>query len=142
MLQSLLADRFRLKAHIERRETPVRELVVTNRPRLKRAMAEGLLEPPSFPKDPGRIDWVDIPVTSLLWSLYLEVGHPVVDKTGLVTKYDFRFDCTPAEESTPKPCSSKSTSTLLEERFGLRLVPTKAPIDFVVVESIQQPAAN
>jgi len=35
-----------------------------------------------------------------------------------------------------------SVFTALEEQLGLKLVPAKEPVDVLVIDSIEQPAAN
>ena len=57
-----------------------------------------------------------------------EVGHNVIDRTGLKGDYRFNFDWS----STPNP--DMSVFTAVTEQLGLALKPTKAPIDFLVID--------
>jgi uncharacterized protein (TIGR03435 family) len=62
----------------------------------------------------------------------------VVDKTGLPpdVPYEFRFDF----DFTPEGVADIFEAT--ETQLGLKLVPEKAPVEFVVVDRIARPSPN
>jgi uncharacterized protein (TIGR03435 family) len=142
MLQSVLAERFHMKAHTEPREMSAYTLLIAkNGPKLKEPAPN---EPSSsqFGAPTGVVSWHNSPLTNLIWLLSREVGRPVVDKTGLTGKYDFTLEYAPAARQAPEDAGKPSVFTALEEQIGLRLVPAKEPVDVLVIDSIEQPAAN
>ncbi len=114
MLQSLLADRFKLSLGHDTRELPVYALVVAkNGPKFHESTIKPTPNQPDAPLPPpgqggpprqgirmnGRGDltvtYVDVPMFADLLSRM--VGRIVVDKTGLTGKYDFTLKWTPDE---------------------------------------------
>ena len=143
MLQALLADRFHLKAHIEKREMPVYDLVVAKGgPKLKEATAEEASKSMLRGAVPGKIECVSMPLSTLPVFLNRELGRPTVDKTGLTGKYDFTLQFVPASKAATDETGGPSIFTAVEEELGLKLEPAKEPMDVLVIDSIEQPAAN
>lgn len=70
-------------------------------------------------------------LAALLSDFNLELDRPVVDKTGLQGDYMFAMRWT-----------GDDFRGALEEQFGLRLEPSKAPLPAIAIESIQRPPAN
>jgi uncharacterized protein (TIGR03435 family) len=163
MLQAVLADRFQLKAHVEDREGPVYELVVTkNGAKLKAATlcdvdstglkdANGKLLPRcKLWGDPGRgridaqSESLQFLVNLLTWSA---ADRVVVDKTGLTGKYDYTLIWTP-EQVTPSPRADSgeavgpSLFTALQEQLGLKLVPAKGPVKTLIIDHLERPSPN
>ena len=82
-----------------------------------------------------------MPLHSLPSMLARELDRPVVEKTGLTGKYDFKLQFTPAmgaAADSPGP----SIFTAMEEELGLKLVPSKAALDVLVVDGAERPAEN
>jgi uncharacterized protein (TIGR03435 family) len=69
-------------------------------------------------------------------------GPIVIDKSGLTDRYTFRFEflspMVSADDDTPLP----SLFTALERDLGLKLEPTKASIDVLVIDHIEPPSDN
>lgn len=142
MLQPVLAERFHMKAHMEPREMPAYALVIARGgPKLKEPAPD---EPSSsqFGAPTGQVRWANSSLTNLTWLLSREVGRPVVDKTGLTGKYDFTLEYAPAARAGAEDAARPSVFTALEEQLGLKLLPAKEPVEMLVIDSIQQPAAN
>lgn len=143
MVQKLLADRFHLKAHLEQREMPVYDLVVAKGgPKLKEATAEEASKSMLRGAVPGKIECVSMPLSTLPVFLNRELGRPTVDKTGLTGAYDFTLEFVPAAKAATDETGGPSIFTAVEEQLGLKLEPAKEPMDVLVVDSIEQPAAN
>jgi len=143
MLQSLLAERFRLKAQIEQREIPIYQLVLAKGgPKMKEATADEASKAAMMMHGRGKIDSIFMPLTSLPWILNSEVGRPVVDKTGLTGKYDFTLDYVPAAKAAIDDSGGPSIFTALQEQLGLKLEPATAPMDVLVIDSVERPTAN
>src|SRR5262249_30125678 len=113
MLQALLAERFHLRFHREMREMSVYALVVTKGgPKLKEAAAE--VQP--MLRMRGGTKGVEMEVTAGNMAQLVNqfsnsngVDRPVLDKTGLTGKYDFKLNWaaglnTPRDDSeAPSP---------------------------------------
>jgi uncharacterized protein (TIGR03435 family) len=142
MMQSVFSERFNMKAHIETREMPAYALVI--------AKSGSRLKNPSdtdsgisqFGGNNGEVKWANSPLTDLKFLLAKETGRPVVDNTGLTGKYDFLLEYTPSSPAAKDESGRPSIFTALEEQLGLKLVPSKQPVDVLVVDSIEQPNEN
>jgi uncharacterized protein (TIGR03435 family) len=175
MVQSLLEDRFQLKAHRDRRELPVYELVVANGG-LKMKMSDDQTSP-----DPGQgfIDFASgeeegakplprgamrlttgssdtilsanaVQISSLVILLQGSSDRIILDKTGLTGRFDihFRFhrDTAPSTQTpdgapSPSDATAPSIFTAIQD-LGLKLESARAPLDVVVVDSVQKPSEN
>src|SRR6185437_13874652 len=92
MMQSLLAERFHMKAHREAREMPAYDLVVAKSgSKLKQPQPDERATS-QFGAPNGNVRWVNAPLTNLTFLLGRETGRPVVDKTNLTGKYDFTLE--------------------------------------------------
>jgi uncharacterized protein (TIGR03435 family) len=72
-------------------------------------------------------------------------GRTVVDQTGLKGTYDFTL--TWSESLTSGAAQESGTDapslfTAVQEQLGLKLVPTKGPVEVIVVDHIEKPSAN
>jgi uncharacterized protein (TIGR03435 family) len=65
-----------------------------------------------------------------------EVGRNVIDRTGLKGDYKLNFDW------SSKTDPDVSVFTAIKEQLGLTLEPTKSPVDFLVIDHIEQPSEN
>jgi uncharacterized protein (TIGR03435 family) len=145
MVQRLLVERFGLKVHPEAREMPVYVLVVgKNGPKLKAAKAGGdpghrginIAAGVMVANDGTMEDFVDVLTTNL--------ERPVLDRTNLKERYDF----TVTWDQPPAPANGPSWSPIGPALFtpirelGLRLDPTRAQVDVLVIDSIDHPSNN
>jgi uncharacterized protein (TIGR03435 family) len=113
----LLAERFKLITHIEKRDGPMYALVV--------AKGGVKLSPPTTDsrggltggtgRIEGHLTGVNVALTMLEDFLTQELGRPVQDQTGLVAP---------------------------REQLGLSLIAKKAPIDFIVIDHLARPSEN
>ena len=75
------------------------------------------------------------------------VERPVVNRTGLTSHYSWELDYTRNLTAVPgagEPAAPSGISvfTALTEQLGLKLQPTSAPLDVVIVDSIDRPTPN
>jgi bla regulator protein BlaR1 len=163
MLQTLLADRFKLALHRESKVEPVYKLVTAaNGPKLQESASAG---------DPGCAlgaegGAVCHQMTMAAFSTYLtdRMGRVVLDQTGLKGSYDFvlRLEGTPGTNqiretmsSSADPAAAKiamaasirdwsSTSifTDIQKQLGLKLEADKAPVDNLVIDHVEKPSEN
>jgi uncharacterized protein (TIGR03435 family) len=165
MLRALLADRFKLVAHSEMRDAPTYALVVARAdgrlgPRLRQASidceaatAAGKAIPSSSPGERGpcateiggEIVGRGQRLTALARMLAFFAGRPVVDRTNLTGGFDFdlRF---PELETPPgggsPPDAGGGLFAAVQEQLGLKLDLIRAPLEFIVIDSIDHPTEN
>lgn len=80
------------------------------------------------------------------------MDKPVVDQTGLHDRYDFDLKWTPDEtqsycpvdpaHSRDDPKAPPGLYTAIQEQIGLKLVPTKAPVQVMVIDHVEAPSEN
>jgi uncharacterized protein (TIGR03435 family) len=149
MLQTLLADRFKLLLHREMRNQPVYALVVgkTGSKLQENKEASGL---PERRRSDGGFAFTRTPIATLTLILSQEVGRTVVDKTGLTGSYDFTLQYarermgrgdSDAGAST-NPNDLPSIFTAVYEQLGLKLEPQQGPVEFVIVDHAEKPSPN
>ncbi|HEY5056164.1 MAG TPA: TIGR03435 family protein [Acidobacteriaceae bacterium] len=142
MLQQVLTDRFRMKAHMESREIAAYELVIAKGGQKLKEPEPNEPGSSSFSAASGNLKWANAPLTNLKFLLGRETGKPVIDKTGLTGKYDFTLEFAPAARAATDDTGRPSVFTALDEQLGLKLVSAKERVDVLVIDSIEQPAAN
>ncbi len=143
MLQALLADRFRLKVHLETKERPVYGLVVgKNGPKLKESTANEYSQTASGNRT-AHMTFAKATMEQLASILSYSAGRPVFDNTGLRAFYDFTLNWTPDYDQAPPPNSSGiDIFTALQEQPGLKLEPQKARIEILVIDHAEKPSEN
>ena len=62
--------------------------------------------------------------------------RPVVDRTGLAGEFDFILEYD--ESGARRP----ALTTALREQLGLRLQPSRGPVDVLVIERAERPSGN
>jgi uncharacterized protein (TIGR03435 family) len=70
-----------------------------------------------------------------------EVGRVVLDRTGLQGGISLELKYTP-QDSTALPDGPPNIFTALREQLGLRLEPARAPVQVVVIDSLQKPTPD
>jgi uncharacterized protein (TIGR03435 family) len=81
------------------------------------------------------------------------LDKPVVNHTGLTGRYDFNLKFTPdqtqlanfgtlAPGTAADPDAPPDIFAAFEQQLGLKLEPTKAAVDVMVIEKIERPSAN
>jgi len=158
MMQTLLADRFRLQTHRETREIPA--LVLTpgkQGPKLKEAGSEsgdgqgGAQVGMSVSESGGeQLNVKGGTMSTLVNTLTGLLGLPVVDKTGLAGRYDFTLEFTRSETAGPNatggynepppfpppPAGAEPGVSIYSsiQQLGLKLVAQKLPLDVLIVD--------
>src|ERR1700744_5786261 len=137
MLQALLRDRFKLEAHIEMREVPVYNLVVSKGgPKIK----------PFDPEHPGQQP-ARLPGASMLVggfegpriskALAGTAGRPVIDKTGLKGRYFFAIQYSQLGTNTETD-GAPDIFGAVQQQLGLKLEPAKAQVEILVVDHLER----
>jgi uncharacterized protein (TIGR03435 family) len=160
MLQTLLADRFKLAVHRETQALPGYALVIAkNGPKLREASGVEGVEGQWGGNAQGVLSFRRTPMATLAEFLSDSLGCTVVDHTGLKGNYNFtlqwRYPQTEAETSgepemgkpatkTPQMLDASTTSNLtaIQEQLGLKLEPAKNPVEVLVIDHIEKPPLN
>ena len=141
MLQTLLAERFKLAFHRQSREIPVLALVVEkNGPKFHPSQGDGESKMQPSSKLARQWTWTTMP--QLASSLGEAMQAPVLDQTGLSGKYDFSLDLAPYAVPGERPDIGSMMVTAVREQLGLKLEARRAPTDVLVIDHLEKPAAN
>jgi uncharacterized protein (TIGR03435 family) len=72
------------------------------------------------------------------------LGRPVVDRTGLTGTYDWVMEFIDEREGhvVPPDADGLNFARALEKQVGLKLVSTKAPFLFLIVDRVERPTEN
>jgi uncharacterized protein (TIGR03435 family) len=145
LVRQLLKERFGLEFHRERREMPVYALqVVHGKPKLT-AAADPSVQP---------LEWTDghdwqrtenyrsSTITDFILIKQLFMDRPLVDQTGLTGRYDFKLTYSYGDAPNVDADAPPTQFTAIKEQLGLKFEPVKAPVDALVIDSIQTPTAN
>jgi uncharacterized protein (TIGR03435 family) len=150
MVQTLLADRFKLTVRRLRQEVPAYALVVAkNGPKMRQVNLD------DKPKPGGGVRMFGRPVQMAPgqeplrgWSMTQLADNltgqpsldtrPVLDRTGLKGIYEIDLDYAFRAGANDKP----EIFDAVQEQLGLKLEAVKAPFDTLVVERLEKPDAN
>jgi uncharacterized protein (TIGR03435 family) len=145
MLQTMLADRFKLSLHHESKVQAVFKLLVgKGGPKFKESVGEG---EPTGGLGPGGLAFHNAGMARFSGILSGFMGRPVVDQTGLKGSYDFTLKVEGADKTAPDKAAladwfSSSVFTDIQKQLGLELQADKAPVDYLVIDHVEQPSEN
>jgi len=168
MLQTLLADRFKLVLRKEAREMAAYSLILARDdgridPALLRASADcdslrnqskmmvGKTGQPACSwrvmRHPGTgmrtYQSGGVFLNELANTLSSYVGLPVINDTGLGGVFEFELSWLDSQTSAPALANNgPSLFTALQEQLGLRLVSSRGPIEVLVIDSVERPTPN
>ena len=152
MMQKLLAERFQLAFHRERRELSVYSL----------SLAKGGAKITRNANDKAA-PWMVFPRGGSLAASTMSmddfakvlqrgmVDRPVVNQTALPGRYDFALSWTPVRlETTPSPTALNPEAnemfpdlfTAIQQQLGLKLDSVKQRIDVLVIDKVSRPSDN
>ncbi len=157
MIQKLLADRFQLKFHFEKRDLPAYAVMITKTgPKIIKSQDD----PKGYPgwyfgraATGTTLTFRNSPMSQITAILQNFVDKPVVDQSGLSERYDFTvtFTLDPAQAArlggapTPAPDNPDAAPDLFaafQQQLGLKLESTKAPVDVMVIDKVERPSEN
>ncbi len=154
MIQKLLADRFKLSFHPDKKELQVYALIVGKTgAKLTRSGGDPNGLPGLFFRGLGNLPVQNATMADLAGVMQGAVlDRPVVDQTGISGRYDFTLTWTPDESQfgglgvkVPPPPDNATAPGLFEaiqEQLGLKLESTKAPVEILVVDRAEKPTEN
>jgi uncharacterized protein (TIGR03435 family) len=151
MLRTLLAERFKLVAHLETREQQVYSLTVLRSdgrlgPQLKPA-APATGSSSGFPaasvaNGTARINGSRVSMDTFAIMLTSSVfNQRVINRTGLSGEFELDLRFTP-DSSTAAAPEFPSIFTAVQEQLGLKLQSERAPVPVLVIDSVQRPTPD
>jgi uncharacterized protein (TIGR03435 family) len=174
MLQSLLADRFKLAVHRETRDLPVYDLqTVRGGAKLPASQGGNCSEVMTGPPAPGQprsappcgpglvksgtgltMEGISVSMPTFAKQLSLILGKEVIDKTGFTGRFSLHleFAIDDALAGLPNPVGPDASGqpkddrpsirTARQEQLGLKLEPSKGPVDVLVIDHVERPTGN
>ena len=153
MLQKLLADRFKLSIHREKKELAgVRADRRDGGPKLTEDTDHPNGLPAFFGSGPQGRTAQNATMAEFASDLQGSVDRPVVDQTALGSKrYDFVLRWMPFGRATNAAATPPSADNLdappdifaaIQQQLGLKLESTKAPVDVIVIDHVEKPSEN
>jgi uncharacterized protein (TIGR03435 family) len=157
MIQKLLADRFQLKFHWEKRELPVYAIrIAKSGSKIIRSQDD----PKGYPGwNFGRaasgtaLTFRNSPMSQVTAILQNFLDRPVVDQSDLSERYDFTVTFTlDAAQSVrlggapippaDNPDAAPDVFAAFQQQLGLKLESAKAPVDVMVIDQVEKPSEN
>jgi len=143
MLQGLLADRFKIKLHSEKRELSAYVLAVAKvGPKIRRVESSGGLSI-GYSSTRAHLNG-NVSISWLVDYLSARLGRPIQDQTKLEGAYAIALDWVPDVADDPATgggsavASGPSLPTALQEQLGPKLVATKTPVEVFVIDHVER----
>jgi uncharacterized protein (TIGR03435 family) len=145
MLRALLADRFKLVVHAERKEQPAYFLTVDPKGhKLRPAKTSSL----SVQPDATGVAFQNATMNDLQLFLLRQPGidRPVINRTGLEGAFDFKLAMLSAA-NTEEPRNAPIAAGIPAfadaiAPLGLKLDAGRVPIDVITIETVERPSEN
>lgn len=143
MMQTMLADRFQLAIHREKKEMTAYALVVA-KSGLKIKPTEGTGS--NTNTNNGKLKAQHASMQKLAEILARQLGRPVVDETHVVGGFDFTLEW--SNDRQQRAAVENGTNegptifTALPEQLGLKLEARKVPVEILVVDRAEHPSEN
>jgi uncharacterized protein (TIGR03435 family) len=152
MTRPILAERFGLRAHTEKRNAPMSALTLNREgklgPDLKPSTGDCKTDSSCGMRTGSealvrRFFGRAVPLEQIIDGLSEMTNSAIVNRTGLSGTFDFRIEWTidSALGQVP-PDSPPVFATALREQFGIRLETTQVPVDFLVIDAISRPTTD
>jgi len=162
MVKKLLADRFKLTFHRDKKELSVYAIVIgKNGPKLTKSEGDPNGSPSLLFRGLGLLPAQNASMADFAGVMQGAVlDKPVVDQTGLAGKFDFTLTWTPDEFQfaglgikVPPPgdpsvsiwpggTAAPDLFTAFQQQLGLKLESTKAPAEVFVIDRVEKPTEN
>lgn len=165
MLKTMLAERFKLTAHFEKRESPIYELkVAAGGPKLTPSArncdpmsVEESRNPPCGGMGGGPANGLKLrnaEISSLVDMLTSLLDRVTVDRTGITGRFDMDIPPwsrglpaverlpEPGRDPEPQPDPNGPSIFAVLQPFGLRLEAARGPIEILIVDHVELPTAN
>lgn len=148
MLETMLAERFKLVVHHETKEVAAYALVP--------AKGGAKFTRPTDADKPGlgirRVNGANGPsqhvigrkveMRDLAFLLVMTTHRPVIDRSGVTGQINFDLEFAPFDGDPGAESSAPSLFTAIQQQLGLRMDNTKAPLEGLVVDHAELPTGN
>ena len=142
MLQALLAERFGVQLHRETKEVGVYLLIPAKTgPKLTPSVAPRM----TMQMGPTHLMMAKATTAQIAALLSSIVSRPVLDQTGIAGEFDFTLDSPDINMGRMQPredLEGASIFTAVQEQLGLKLEPSKGPIEILVIDHVVKPLEN
>jgi uncharacterized protein (TIGR03435 family) len=157
MIRKLLAERFALTFHHDKRELSAYVLTVgSTGPRLKGSQSRESEADINWLQRPDGLTLNFVNATMPDFTGYLQMlvlDRPVVDQTGIPGRFDFQCTFMPNDSEfgghpPPLPPQTNTTNSspglfdAIKDQLGLKLDAKKTPVDLMVIDHIEKPSGN
>ena len=146
MIQKILADRFGIKFHREKRELSVYAITVAKGgPKITPNTTDREGQPDETGNGHGwqmTMKFTNNTMSDFALNMQFEVGKPIVDQTGLTGRYDFTLTFTTNDAHLDDPNAAPTFFTAIQEQLGLKLEPKKDLADVLVIDQANRPSEN
>ena len=148
MLQSLLAERFNLKLHSETKEMAIFALALDKSGVKFQSSTKPCGESGCIDVAPGEFIAKYATMDSISATLSNMVDRPVLDRTGLAGRYDFRLKFDPSSQKrfdgqvSPNTATDEPSIFVALQDIGLKLESAKGPVEVLVIDSVSKPSEN
>jgi uncharacterized protein (TIGR03435 family) len=132
-LQAEIKKQLGLVAHRELREVDALVLTVSN-PGGIGLMAANKGNSSDNRPGHGKFEFTNMPIDDLSDCLEVSLGKPVINETELTQKYSGSLKWNPQSD---KAAEFKEIQSVLSNQFGLELVPSRQPVEMLIVEKAQ-----
>lgn len=84
------------------------------------------------------------PISAVVRQIQVNVGRPVIDRTGLTGRFDIelQFSATGPQTAADQPDAPTSVFTAVQEQLGLKLKSRKERMDVLVIDQVEMPTPN
>jgi uncharacterized protein (TIGR03435 family) len=140
MLQTLLASRFKLALHRKTDEVRVYALVVGKDGSKLREIKEGDPQPFLTERANNKLfasGAISGNLSQFAEFLSVPIGRPVLDQTGLHGVYDTSMNLDLANQDF-----FAAAKAAMEEKLGLTLEPTRAPVEILFIDHAEKPSGK
>jgi uncharacterized protein (TIGR03435 family) len=151
MLEGLLADRFRFKAHRETHNIPIYALTVSPKGH-KLGLPTASSEEPHLLVSPSetngqrsfRFEAINTSVKELCDFFSGCMNRPMIDRTGVSGKFHFTvtYDANPLVPGAFTELAGPELFRALQDQLGLKAIPTKGMVEVLVIDHAERPTAN
>jgi uncharacterized protein (TIGR03435 family) len=138
MMQALLAERFKLALHRERRVLAYYALVVDKGGSKMPEARDGPASAPVGVQGQFRIVSNRMPMSTVVTLLSRYMRAFVVDQTGLAGDFEVKLVWTPDDRPIPDDERGPSVFTAVEEQLGLKLISRKGQMEVLVVDRAEK----
>jgi len=154
MVQKVVADRFKLSFHHDKKELLVYAIVVAKGgAKLTKSTGDPNGLPGLFFQGLGVLPARNATIADFAGVMQAVVlDRPVLDQTGLSGRYDFLLKWTPDQwqfsslgGKLPPPSDEAAAPdlfTAVQQQLGLKLESVKAPVEVLVIDHVEKPTAN